>query len=209
MGGSVHWGLAGSEGTLPSWHWRAASPGGELAPIRAKLQLNYFSYTGIIPISSSHLMLSLLFCLGSICPEFFLLLCWGLPRLKASPVLQVLCIYLWVSLFIRLFRILKQFMGSSFLLMKLHLWCRSWMQFFACLLSPAPALRWLQAFPESCCSLSPWSSLISWYLQCHMWDGANVQAVSLHLGERVLWKWGRSNKDNFCELWWKRPVLLG
>lgn len=94
MGGFVqHWGLAGSKGTLPSWHWRAASPGGELAPIRAKLQLNYFSYTGIIPISSSHLMLSLLFCLGSICPEFFLLLCWSLPWLKASPVLQVLCVY--------------------------------------------------------------------------------------------------------------------
>lgn len=64
-------GWQGAKWTLPSWHWRAASPGGELAPIRTKPQHNYFSYTGIISISSSHLMLSLLFCLGSICSEFF------------------------------------------------------------------------------------------------------------------------------------------
>lgn len=60
-------------GMPPSWRWRAASFRGELAPIRTKLQLNYFSYTGIISISSSHLMLSILFCFGSICPDFFAL----------------------------------------------------------------------------------------------------------------------------------------
>jgi len=45
----------GARGTLPNRCWRAASFGGEKAPIRTKLQLNYFSYAGTISISSSHL----------------------------------------------------------------------------------------------------------------------------------------------------------
>lgn len=181
MGGFVwQWGLAGSEGTLPSWPWRAASPGGELALIRTKLQHNYVSYTGIISISSSHLMLSVLFCLGSICPEFFCFFAGVCHDEKSHPFCRCFVFMLWVSSFIRLFRILKQFMGSSFFFTKLHLWCRGWTHFSPSLLSPASTLswrhplKWLQTFPESCCSLLPWCSFVScvsavslvWQSQC-------------------------------------------
>lgn len=60
-------------GMLPSWCWRASFYRRELVPIRTKIQLNYFSYTGIISISFSHLILSPLFCVACICPDYFVL----------------------------------------------------------------------------------------------------------------------------------------
>lgn len=119
-------------GMLPGWCCRAGSFKGELAPIRTECQLNYSSYTGIISISFSHLMLSPLFCSGRLLPSFFALT-QELDTIKSLTYFPGALCFCSVSLIIRLFRILKQLIGSSFFSIKPHLRCRGWAHFFASL----------------------------------------------------------------------------
>lgn len=117
-------------GMLPDWCCRAA----ELAPIRTKCQLNYSSYTRIISISFSHLMVSPPFCSGRHLPSFFALT-QELDMIKSLTCFPDALCFCSVSLIIRLFRILKQLIGSSFFLIKPHLQCRGWACFFASLIA--------------------------------------------------------------------------
>lgn len=181
-------GWRGVRGTLPSRRWRAASFGGELAPIRAKLQLNYFSYTGIISISSSHLMLSLLFCLGSVCPDFFALVlefamikclaCFqgALYLCSASHCLSD-CSGHWNSLLEAFW--LNLICGVAVGLISLPLLSHQNQLSARRILSD----DYKHSYKVLC--VSPGSRLATASLSCHTCDGANVQATSLNSGEKV------------------------